>query len=404
MPRSVPHKSKRPPLAPSTDALTATPPVLPFYHHPVVALSLVLVVACLAQVAASLVSSQLSLGPTPPSISSSVHDHLFTVIQEELRITLPQAQADRALFAITLSAAILSAAAWYAVARLGLGPSWGLWTALLWVVHPSFAFLAQREDALALLMLLTPLSLALLLWWRRSRRPIAALLAGMSLGLLALSGLQGLLAFPLALAALLVAPVKSLARLAGILLVGLGFGLVLATASTVVWPSFHLSDVIARLRERGLVIMDDGDSPLAVAARRELTTPPTAATPSPTGFLLRQFHEHPADALKWLGRRLWRATYATSNGRLQRPVFALEMIFMVPALWGVLVALRSRHWRWTALICALFAGTFWLAAGLIEPLARNLVPVGGVPILFALLGAADLYERLRARRLTAAIH
>ena len=36
---------------------------------------------------------------------------------------------------------------------------------------------------------------------------------------------------------------------------------------------------------------------------------------------------------------------------------------------------------------------------LIEPLARNLAPIGGVSILFALVGAADIYGRFRGQRL-----
>ena len=48
-------------------------------------------------------------------------------------------------------------------------PAWGLWTALLWVMHPSFAFVAPRPGPLALMMPLTAGALALLLCWRRSR-------------------------------------------------------------------------------------------------------------------------------------------------------------------------------------------------------------------------------------------
>jgi hypothetical protein len=295
---------------------------------------------------------------------------------------------------------MLSAAAWYGVARAGIGAEWGLWTALFWVVHPAFAFVAQRSGALALVILLTPVSLALLLWWRTRRRRRAALLAGVALGLLALTGLQGLLVVPIVIVAMLLAPVRRAARVRGALLLCVGFGLVLAAAAVIVRPPFQLSDVTRHVEENWRLALDSGGSGLGAAAHRELNAGPAEPAPSCARFLIWHFREHPGASLRWFAGRLWRSVYATATGTLQRPLFAMQMFFIVPAAWGCIVAFRFRPWRWTVTICCLFVAVFWLLAGLMEPLARSLTPIGGVPVLLALIGVADIYERLFGRRLT----
>lgn len=386
---------------PSPPSLVLPGPLpLPIYHHPVVALSLVLTVACLAQIAAWLVSTRLPVVAAQPLPSPALHGYLPGALQAGLETLATAERARSALFITDLGACLLSAAGWYAVARAGIGAEWGLWTALFWVVHPGFALVAQHAGPLALMILLTPVSLALMLWWRARRRQRAALLAGATLGLLALTGLQGLFVTPVAIAAMLLAPLRRATRTRGALFLCVGFGLVLAAAAVAGRPRFQLSEVTRHVAECWPLSLDSGSSKLGLAAYRELTARSTEPAPSCARFLLRQFRESPGESLHWLGERLWQSIYATTTRPLQRPLFAMQMLFIVPAAWGGIVALRHGPWRWTAMVCGLFVAVFWLLAGLMEPLARNLTPIGGIPILLALVGLADIYERLFGRRLT----
>jgi len=385
--------------APSSSTLVVSGPLpLPLYHHPVVALSLVLMVACLAQIAAWLVSTRLPFAAAQPPPNPAVYGYLSALLETRLGAMVPAQKVDSALFIAALSICVLSAAGWYGVARAGLGTRWGLWTALLWVVHPSFAFIAQRAGPLALVILLTPVSLGLLLWWRKRRRHRRALLAGAALGLLALTSLHGLLLAPILIVAILLAPFHRKVRARGALFLCVGFGLVMATATMVLRPPFQLSEA-ARHVDTCWRLSLESDHPELSA-----TVSPEAAAVSPAEpcacLLLQYFRESPGESLRWLAGRLWRSVYATVTGTLQRPLFAMQMFFLVPAVWGCIVALRYRPWRWTAVVCCLFAAIFWLLAGLMGPLARNLTPVGGIPVILALIGVADVYERLFGRRLT----
>jgi hypothetical protein len=109
--------------------------------------------------------------------------------------------------------------------------------------------------------------------------------------------------------------------------------------------------------------------------------------------------DSPAASLQWFGRRTWRTFYATSAGHFQRPLFATQVAVLLPAIWGAVVCLRQPAWRWPAAASLLLVGTHWIVASIAEPLARSLAPLGGMLVIFAVVGVADAYERAFGRRL-----
>ena len=110
----------------------------------------------------------------------------------------------------------------------------------------------------------------------------------------------------------------------------------------------------------------------------------------------------PGAHLRWYAARLVATVHTTADRRFERPLLALQLMWMVPAIWGAGVAARYRPWQWLLVMAACFVLSLWLLAALLEPLARNLTPIGGFGIVFGLIGLADAYERLFGRRLLAA--
>lgn len=127
----------------------------------------------------------------------------------------------------------------------------------------------------------------------------------------------------------------------------------------------------------------------------------TASRPPAARFLIEQCRVAPAQTLAWLGERMWKSVYATRHRRVHYPFILLQFLWLIPAFWGLWIAVRYRPWRWLALTGGLFSCCQWVLVAVADPLARNLVPVGGFVVLFALVGVTDVYERFFGRRLTA---
>lgn len=398
-----------------------------------------------------------------PAQSSSlvVHGLVYDLVQAELLARGAGATLVNAiLFVARLLLGLISGLAWYGTARLGLGPKWGLWVGLLWVVHPSFALLANQAGRLNALIAAVSINWFVLLAWRRSRRPRTALFLGLALAATCLVGLEGLLLGIIAVPAMLLSTRGPDGRLAGVLAVvaGLAAGTTMLVGAIVVprsfrpptpppsaavsasipagtssWPAttgrltahyLSSSDLLRvragiwlwRLRQQlahdaqeaidtldGALwssLDDASGSPLAVSARAWATHRPDSR-PSAIRFLMQQCRAEPRACALWLAGRSFRAIYSTVDNQTHYPLVLLQFTWLLPALWGLWISLRYRPWRWLAVSGGLFALAHWVLIALAEPLARNLTPVGGFVILFGLVGAVDAYERLFGRRLTA---
>lgn len=388
------------------------------HHHSVVAVSLILVLASAVHIGVWLIASRLPAATFTEPSCVIAHGLLYDVQAVIVtRVTRDTETARKAMFAVCLVIALSSTLTWYTAARLALGPTWALWTGLAWAAHPSFAFLAQRPGRLTLLMALIPLVWCTLLWWERSRRAAAAAGLGLALAMLSLASIQGLLLAPILLLAVLAVHPRTSDyprngrratrwthltwALAGFVLGGLFFLTV-----TLPWLPRNTTDTdTAHVRQRLAADMwnalDTGDgSAVAEAAHAVRSHNPPEDWRAPWRLLANRLRQDPLAVVTWLGDRSWRALYQTADGRLHRPLLAMQLACLLPALWGWVVALRHRPWRWMAITAGLMAAATWLVAALAEPLARNLTPVGGLMILFALIGVADLYERIFGRRLT----
>ncbi len=364
---------------------------------------MILVVGSIAQIGISLLSQRLPPTVILPSSAAIVHGFLFDKGVDALtRWTGPSAANPQNVFVICLTLALLSGVAWYAAARVALGPAWGLWTGICWVAYPPFAFLAQRPAALSFVILLLPTALALLAVWNKTRyRLLPALLLGLSLALLTLLGTAGTLAFTIVLPAMTLRRTGTTKKWVGVFLMTAAYCLSIA-----VWLTGYLGPDGRRLLQQRMSLdfwerIDTGDgSPLAAAAHAWSLSHPAELPPSSAQFFAAQWHESPLRILRWFALRMWRTLYATADGRLQRPLFVLQLCWMIPALWGFVIAVRHKPWRWFTLTAGLLFAAIWISAALTEPLARNLIPAEGLGILFALVGLADLYERIFGRRLT----
>jgi hypothetical protein len=433
----------------------------PLYQHPAVACSIILVAGAVVQIAVWLVCMRLASRPANPS-SLVVHG----LLQELVRGTVgggstEAGQGNSILFGLNVLLGLFSGVAWYGVGRLGLGPKWGLWVGLIWVVHPSFAFLANQAGKFSMLITALPTIWCLLLWWRRSRSLRTALSIGLLSAITCFMGFQGLLLLMIALPAMALSTRGEGRRVVGVAsaLIGFAVGIVILaiavaaqrmseeavsapTASVMEDRSGHQADTwpaaletlgsgrLARrdsLRlEAGLRIcrlevqlakdvddmatrletdlwneVDDASgSPMAIAARNERAQTDQARLPA-CQFLAEQFRKEPRQSALWLAGRFWRSIYATADGRTSYPVVLVHFGALIPALWGLWIAFRYRPWRWLAVTGGLFTLSQWVLAAVAEPLARNMIPVGGFSLLFALVGVTDIYERLFGRRLTA---
>jgi hypothetical protein len=381
---------------------------IPLYHHSLVAVSLILILGSLVQYMVSRTAvARQAVAPGRPSVLMTP-GLVYTAFEEIIRREVTnESVAGRVLGVTPLLMSLASGAAWYFAARAGLGLTWGLWVGLFWVAHPAFVLLAPRPAKLSLVLLLLPVCWALLMRWRRTSGWPVALLLGMSMALLALSSLIGtalpLIVVPAMLTAL---SVRFPRRLLGIGLFVLSFVLVALAGATYLtsWlDRLHAAEGTYAVRsrmERDLWdALDTGGTPsISGAARSMLASEPAGSLPPPQAALRILLQASPRESLAWFGGRLLESVYRTSDGVGRLSLVVLQLVWIVPALYGFMVCLRTRGWRWPALTAGAFVVATWGLTAFAEPLARNLVPIGGFPILFALVGIVDLYARIVGTR------
>ncbi|MDM8008008.1 MAG: hypothetical protein QUV05_17855 [Phycisphaerae bacterium] len=435
----------------------------PLLQHPAVGGSIVLVAAAGMQMVVWLVGLRLPTPrPVPPS-SLVAHGLLYDLIGEALAgHGMEATEVTSILFVANLLLAMLSGIAWYGIGRLGLGPKWGLWVGLFWVVHPSFSFLANQADQLNAMIALVAAAWCVLLWWRRSRRAGAAVLLGLLAALILTIGPQSLIFLAIALLAMLFSTrganggraagafVALTAFLVGTTLLAAAVALPrLSRALTEspdknevtpshsqsppAWPHTacrlaagvpqpqdalrlrmvlrfflirdrlldDLTRITARIDADLWSTLDDASGSHIADAAVIASPLGTASRPPAARFLIEQCRVAPAQTLAWLGERMWKSVYATRHRRVHYPFILLQFLWSIPAFWGLWIAVRYRPWRWLALTGGLFSCCQWVLVAVADPLARNLVPVGGFVVLFALVGITDVYERFFGRRLTA---
>ncbi len=384
------------------------PPLPPITHQPLIAISVVLMCASLGQLAAWLVNARLPV-PMVSEASSMVPSAIvanplpFTALQDRLdRIDSEAVPARRLLFRVCLVLGLLSTVVWYAATRKLLGPGWAMWAAAVWSLNPLFAFVAQRSTALTLVLFAVPLTWALLLWWSRSRRRRVAFVAGLAAGLTTHTTLAMPLAFALAAILLLVSLRNGRKSWQGFGLLWLGFAVPIAISLGMI-PSGTIATPLPKFSTAVSVALDNNDGSVVARAMRAQAV---LAVEGQSGQAAERWHaawrelkRSPGELPTWLLGRAWRCLYATSDGRFQQPLFALNLAILVPAIWGALVCLHQRAWRWQAAAGIAIFSAFWLTAAIFEPLARSMAPVGCMLVVFALVAVADLYERAFGRRL-----
>jgi len=459
------EKSRSQPRLARTPDKQATAPPVTLWDHPIIAVSLILMLAACVQVGVWFASTQLPAPTTRDPSCVTVHGLLFDLVRHiTSQYTLVEDANQPVFFAGCLIVALLSGIAWYAVARVALGPRWGLWTGLCWVAYPPFAFLAQRPGPLTLMMALVPLALWLVLAWRRSGNVATAVLLGIALAVMSLVSLQGVLLWLIVLSAMLLCRGEGAKRGFGL---GFGFGFVsallmvagfvgtlsMAVPVAVPWMIDHVDDPNAavvtgsedirrststwQLLASGVGSMsdvehagstwlpwkrmyttwlgghafgqavktdlwfalDDGDgSVIAVAAGVEAAAAPPGQRPSGVRLLVGEFRRSPVAVLGWFLSRCGRTVYATSDGLVHHPLMVLQFALLAMAMWGGRVAMGKASWQWFTLLAIVIVAVIWSLAAIAEPLARNLAPIAGLGVIFALIGIADLYERLIRQR------
>jgi hypothetical protein len=458
MPPTARHRlgDSRPPRpagAKESSSATALPP-LPLYQHPVVAGSLILIAAAVAQVLVWLVWTRSHPARSPNPSSLVAHGLLQDLVRDAAsRAGAGTAEIDTILHVASLLLALWSGVAWYGIARLGLGPKWGFWVGLCWVIHPSFAFPANQIDKLSVLAALVSAGWCTLLWWRLKRKTIAAAMFGLLLAVTCTAGFQGFILLAIALPAMLLSGRTPGWKIRGVLTVVTGFAVSLvllaalvaipqASARMATYPAgttepddrsgqtgawTQTLDRIASRRPRTddairlrtglrllmlhnairgdidqILIRLDTDLRIALddTSGSFMAWSSAQSRPPAIVFLVSQCRAAPRQTALWLAGRLRASLYATTDGQVHYPLVILQFVWLIPALWGWWIAFRYRPWRWLAVTGGLYVLSQWAFVGIAEPLARNLMPVGGFAVLFALVGATDVYERFFGRRLT----
>lgn len=396
-----PARSPEPPLKLRTggaDDVLVRPPAPP-HHHPLVAISLILLIASAAQVGAWALTSRL-LTPTwsPPGAALHYGVWLHTIgahlSESEGAAALPV----KLIFGGSLVLSLTTAAAWFIAGRAAIGIPWGIFTGLVWALHPAFAFVASRAIPLNASIVLTGWLAAALIWWRyRGQRSTPAIAAGVLAGLLALTSVAGLLLIPLVLPTMTRARGRRWRRWrSAIFFAGIAIGVVLA-GRVFFPPAAWQTARNGWDADLATQVVEDPRFPLS---RTSTTRAGEASgTEWAWGEIVRAARQSPVQLARWYGVRLIRTVFTTTDHRFERPLLALQLAFLVPAMWGAWVAWQHPPWRWLVVFALVTGLAFWCSAALLEPLARNLTPVGGFPILLALLGCADLYERVFGRRL-----
>lgn len=380
--------------------MTPTRPSL--FHHPVVAVSLLLMAAAAAQIAIWSLQDVLAPAITLPSavtLSSSsafLHGWLFERLEHALtHFVHDEARVHTLLFLTGFASGLISGIAWFAAARFAHRPIAAWVVALLWLTHPGVVLLIQRQGALMLMIAFASLCWALLIAWHRYRHYTLAIGAGLACGGMTLISLLGPAFLAVALVGVLLSSRdrRRNAAAAGELL--LGWAVLVAPAYHMTLRSDGLEPIVQRIGSHLWASLDSGEkTPVAQDALRWRADHASEGAPRPLDFLAHELKTKPKTLLNWLAHRAWLALYATEKGTLARPLQASQIVILLPAFWAIVISLRHPDRRWLALTGLGLTLATWTAAALAEPLARNLLPAGGIMMLLACVGLADWRERL----------
>ncbi|NLX14277.1 MAG: hypothetical protein GXY44_11570 [Phycisphaerales bacterium] len=295
-------------------------------------------------------------------------------------------------YIICLLITLLSCVPVYFIARRWLGTAWALKAGCVYVAYPGLAWFVADVGPLALLVLLVPATWLLLLRWESGQRATVALCLGAGLAMMYLINFIGLLLLLMMAMGLLLHRPPMRARLISVMAMLLGYAMLVIPARGLLSTTDRAESETAMTTEFWNAI-DNGDgSAIAKAARL------TKTSPHPLLFLRDQARESPTRLLIWILRRAWRTLYLYSGSYWDQILFSCQLVWLVPASWGWVTAIRCPNRRWAAVLAGGLIFCCWGMVAVVEPLARNMTPLLGITLVFALAGIQDVYIRIARLR------
>ncbi len=367
-------------------------------HSAEIHLSLILILAGLAQIAIGWLKTHALVQTVLPQPQSSLIANRFyfdSLLHLFVNSSAGEMPGPRAEYILCLLIALLSAVPIYFVARLWLGSIWALAAGFLYVIYPSFAWFVADAGPLALFVFLVPNTWLLLLRWNSEQRALTAFLLGLGLALMSLINFAGLFLLPLITVGLLLHRPYTRRCLIGAMMMLLGYALLAIPARSLLSGPDRVESETAMTIDFWNAIDNADGSAIAKAARLNKTSP------RPLLFLRDQARESSSNVIGWVLRRAWRTIYLSSDDRLYQVIFFLQLTWMLPALWGFITAWRCPDRRWATVLAGGLVFSFWGMAAVVEPLARNLTPLLGITLIFALTGIRDVSSRIAGRRVPA---
>jgi hypothetical protein len=186
----------------SLDQWAEYPPTI--FSHPVVAASLVVIIAAAVQIGWWYLNAHVGqvTGPMTLRVSRAVvHGILFDAV-EDLVLAQPlySLRPEAFMFVLFMALALLSGVVWLWFASCHAGRRIALVAVIALVAHPWFSMVVHRpDDVLTPLILIVALAAGSLAWWYRSQRLAAAASAGLWLAVMSGFSIHFLLLLPGAL-------------------------------------------------------------------------------------------------------------------------------------------------------------------------------------------------------------
>ncbi len=366
------------------------------FHSAGIHLSLILIVAGLAQMVIGWLKSHILVQTVLPQPQSSLIANRFyldTLLRFFLNSSPGATPGLRVEYVVCVLIALLSAVPVYFVTRRWLGSVWALVAGFLYVVYPSFAWFITDTGPLALFIFLVPMLCLLLLRWETSQDFLEAFFLGISLALMTLINFVGLFLLLIITTGVCLHQPRTRRNLIGVMVILLGYALLIHPARSLLSTADRVKSETAMTIDFWNAIDNADGSAIAKAARSNKTS-----SPHPFLFLRDQARESPSNVIGWVLQRTWRTLYLSSDDRLNQMVFFLQLLWLVPALWGFIVAWSCPERRWAAILAAVLCFSLWGMAAVVEPLARNLTPLLGIFLVFSLAGIRDISHRIARHR------
>ena len=287
----------------------------------------------------------------------------------------------------------------YLLIRSACGGGWALAASLGLATYPFFLFSAARADYECFY---TPFFMLAVLLFHRG-------LAGGSWWLFAASGLVfgwGSLIRPFVLylplfLVLVVLALKSWRPRAG------GALIMLAAYVLALLPWLYLSnrgrDELVLMRGARAFVFWDGLHSLPGwdiarrAQQREAQYQVLDSVADFGRFLREQLRDHPAETIGVYLYKIGLSWYGTDSGLYQRPILLVQLVYLMPAVWGAYAAWRRPTWRALWVLSAACIVYHWGIATVTLSCLRYLVPVMGLVVFFGVAGLTDALRRARLR-------